>query len=233
MENLFADDSSSDESHNPLKGEFLFPPPIPELKLEPAVAPKEEPNPDEDGIDLYGRWALLDVAESSKSVLLPTILPEPENSQPTERSTMEFFNTPGTQFMYIQMPNAMPHLDKERTLHERGSCFRNKAATAAADPQSKKGLSEGPNDPSIYQTSKVGCLPSGKLGKMRIHKSGKIKLHVGNHVFNFMAGNTVSCKQQVGCFLPENNEFLFLGNYRKKFVAFLDLGDLRPQQKPR
>lgn len=132
--------------------------------------------------------------------------------------------------MHIQMPSALPHLDKERTLQSDQQGVQTSLNTRSTLSTTQDGAIDMPEEFLIYQTSRMSCLPSGRMGKIRIHKSGKIKLHVGDHVFNFAPGNNVSCKQQVGCLLEENDEFLFLGNYHKKFVVSPDYLDMLRHQ---
>ncbi|CDR93874.1 hypothetical protein, conserved [Babesia bigemina] len=223
MDNLFSDDESPEaggEDAGYLES-------LTDLKLELPAVKTDDPNQDEDGIDICSSEALLELAESNPSLLIPSVLPEPKEIRAEESSVMEFFNTPGTHFMHIQMPNAMPHLDKERTLQE-DPAARTDGSSAESSPCSTP--PEEPDEPQIYQTSRVDCLPSGRLGRLRIHRSGKIQLHVGGHVFNFTQGSRVSCKQQVGCLLEENDEFLFLGNYRKKFVVSPDFSAMWNKQ---
>lgn len=226
MENLFDDDSPSYDNHVSSEEGIMFNPVPAEYRHQPETITTEENVSEDEGIDLYSQWAMLNVAESNHSLLLPTILPDGTQSQRESGTPAEFFSTPGIHFVHIQMPNAMPHLDKERTLQECDTGMKNERSAQHTLSSSQIALAEGPDDPPIYQTSKVSSLPSGRLGKIRIHKSGKIKLHVGNHVFNFAPGNKVSCKQQVGCLMEENNEFLFLGNYRRKFVVSPDFSEM-------
>ncbi|GBE60957.1 chromosome condensation protein [Babesia ovata] len=223
MENLFSDDESP-EADSKDSGPLEL---MPDLKLEPPAMKTDNEDQDDDGIDICSSAALLELAESNPALLIPSVLPEPKEIRAAESSVMEFFNTPGTHFMHIQMPNAMPHLDKERTLHEDTA---NRRDGRFAENTSRHATHQAPEDPQIYQTSRVDCLPSGRLGKLRIHRSGKIQLHVGGHVFNFAQGSRVSCKQQVGCLLEENDEFLFLGNYRKKFVVSPDFSAMWNKQ---
>ncbi|GIX63554.1 chromosome condensation protein [Babesia caballi] len=231
FENLFSDDDSPTEDAGGAASVDDDDGRLPELKLEPAAMCVEDPDPDDDGIDLCSTEALVELSAGNPSLLIPSVLPGAIDTrvggvstftwllQATDSGVMEFLSTPGTHFVHIQMPNAMPNLDKERTL--RGDAGA-RGGRCSEHLLKREAASEAPEESQIYQTSRVGSLPSGRLGRLRVHRSGKIKLHLGEHVFNFAAGNSVSCKQRVGCLLEENDEFMFLGDYRKKFVVSPD-----------
>ncbi|GFE55088.1 DNA-directed RNA polymerase III subunit, putative [Babesia ovis] len=219
MENLFDDDDSPQEEtvdvHNPAGNLEIYP----AFPSEPSAMSSIKTDGVDEGIDLCSTDVLLDIVDNNPTALIPRVLPGAMDKRVPESSIMEFFSTPGTHFMHIQMPNAMPGLDKDRTLQKYATGTRETYRSRQVEQPSNAQASE---DPLSYNTSRLPSLPSGKLGRIRIHRSGKIRLHVGDHVFNFSHGNRLTCKHQVGCLLEENNEFLFLGNYRKKFVVSPD-----------
>ncbi|KAK2195337.1 bifunctional P-loop containing nucleoside triphosphate hydrolase/SMCs flexible hinge/DNA-directed RNA polymerase III subunit RPC4/RecF-RecN-SMC [Babesia duncani] len=144
----------------------------------------------QNAIDLASPRAMEKLEESCPNELLPSILP---SSRENSKDPISIFNTPGRHLLHIQMPLELPELIQP----------------------------EQPRDPETmykYSTSLLSHLPSGRLARLRMHASGKCSMLLGEHEFTLKPGNSISCKQQVGCFLKENNEFLFLGNYNKKFV---------------
>ncbi|BAM39832.1 conserved hypothetical protein [Theileria orientalis strain Shintoku] len=207
MLDLFADDEDE-------KGE--------DSKTEPTTETDQKPEEDSttldscrDAVDITSIEALEELAELNPDLLLPYILPLNKKFttfsyvfiQETHESVHDIFNKEGVQFIHVQMPNTLPSLNKQVETNdhlENGQLVTN----------------------TVYQSSKIECLPSGKLGKLRIHKSGKINLHIDGHEFNFTKGSSSTCKQQVCCHLEKNNEFLFLGNFHNRFVVSPDLSDL-------
>ncbi|ORM41814.1 Structural maintenance of chromosomes protein 4 [Babesia sp. Xinjiang] len=211
MENLFTDDESPQENACDQTGVAGD---LGRFSVDSVVNAEID-----EGIDICSSEALLGIVAKDPKALIPTILPGPIDSRVVESSIVEFFSTPGTHFMHIQMPNVMPCLDKDRTLRETKPGPRERFSSKRIVQHA---ISDDPEGSFTYRTSRIGSLPSGRMGRLRIHRSGRIRLHIGGHVFNFARGNRLTCKHQVGCFLDENDEFLFLGNYRKKFVVSPD-----------
>ncbi|UKJ90145.1 hypothetical protein MACJ_001076 [Theileria orientalis] len=199
MLDLFADDEDEKEEDS---------------RTEPTIETDQKPEEDltsldscKDAVDITSIEALEELAELNPDLLLPYILPLNKKFTETHENVHDIFNKEGVQFIHVQMPKTLPSLNKQietKDHIENGQTVTNR----------------------VYQSSKIECLPSGKLGKLRIHKSGKIKLHIDRHEFNFTKGSGSTCKQQVCCHLEKNNEFLFLGNFHNRFVVSPDLSDL-------
>ncbi|XP_952593.1 uncharacterized protein TA11445 [Theileria annulata] len=159
-------------------------------------------------MDITSIEALEELAELNPNLILPHLLPLNEKLSPPRGTTHDIFNKEGIQLMHVQMPNTLPAIDRELEIGE----------------------SENKTDKKVYEPSKLEFLPSGQLGKLRIHKSGKIMLHIDGHEFNFLRGNGSTCNQQVACHLEQNNEFLFLGNLHNRFVVSPNLSCLGANQ---
>jgi DNA-directed RNA polymerase III subunit RPC4 len=69
-------------------------------------------------------------------------------------------------------------------------------------------------------------LPEGYLGKILIYKSGKVKLRVGDVLFDMSMGTATACYQQVVCIDEENKQALALGNVSVRTLVTPDLDSL-------
>ncbi len=54
------------------------------------------------------------------------------------------------------------------------------------------------------------------LGKLKIYKSGKIKMHIGNTVYDITAGINCKFAQELAAVYPKTHETFFLGKIREK-----------------
>lgn len=71
--------------------------------------------------------------------------------------------------MHIQMPSALPHLDKERTLQSDQQGVQTSLNTRSTLSTTQDGAIDMPEEFLIYQTSRMSCLPSGRMGKIDPH----------------------------------------------------------------
>eukprot|EP00931_Biecheleriopsis_adriatica_P004504 TRINITY_DN106163_c0_g1_i1.p1 TRINITY_DN106163_c0_g1~~TRINITY_DN106163_c0_g1_i1.p1 ORF type:complete len:336 (-),score=74.77 TRINITY_DN106163_c0_g1_i1:141-1148(-) len=81
-------------------------------------------------------------------------------------------------------------------------------------------------------------LPDGKLGKLRIYKSGKVKMEIGGVSFCVDPGCDTFFQQDLAMVCPLANEVLSLGQVNSRMVVtpdlesmFADLGDVAPGEK--
>jgi hypothetical protein len=57
---------------------------------------------------------------------------------------------------------------------------------------------------------------NSQLGKLKIYKSGKIKMQIGSSMFDITAGINCKFAQELGVMFPKTQEAFFLGNIREK-----------------
>ena len=77
-------------------------------------------------------------------------------------------------------------------------------------------------------------IPDGEVGRLKVYKSGKLKLVLGQKTqkqfcFNVDRGTDCHFAQELACVLPEQNEVMFLGDVGKRMVAAPDVGSLLTQ----
>ncbi|AFZ78998.1 hypothetical protein BEWA_018430 [Theileria equi strain WA] len=162
----------------------------------------------EDSIDIFSSGALEKLAELNPNLILPYVLPLKPLKLDKGGKPSNLFSKLGQHFIHIQMPFVLPALRRE-------PCPKGNEPTCPEEVNTE-----------IYQSSRLDCLPSGRLGKLRVHKSGKMVLQIDGHSFVFSQGNKLTCKQRVCCYLEENNEFAFLGELNRRFVASPDFTNL-------
>uniref|UniRef100_A0A7S4Q699 DNA-directed RNA polymerase III subunit RPC4 n=1 Tax=Alexandrium monilatum TaxID=311494 RepID=A0A7S4Q699_9DINO len=69
-------------------------------------------------------------------------------------------------------------------------------------------------------------LPDGLLGKLRIHKSGKVRMEFGGLPFCVDQGSDTFFRQDLACVCPLANEVIDLGPIRKRMVLTPDVDAL-------
>jgi hypothetical protein len=69
-------------------------------------------------------------------------------------------------------------------------------------------------------------LPDGYLGKILVYKSGKIKLRIGNFLYDVTSGTPMSFHQEVAVFSPDNKACYSLGDISGRMLITPDLDQL-------
>lgn len=72
----------------------------------------------------------------------------------------------------------------------------------------------------------LGRLPDGHLGKLRIHKSGKVRMELGGVMFDVNEGCETFFQQDIACICPNASEIFQLGRVNKRMVLTPDLDSL-------
>ena len=80
--------------------------------------------------------------------------------------------------------------------------------------------------PPTFESS-MDALESGKMGKLLIYKSGKIKLKLGDILFDLTPGTTTKFHQEVVCATPLTSvpKIYFFGDIVKTMVVTPDVAD--------
>ena len=69
-------------------------------------------------------------------------------------------------------------------------------------------------------------VPKGQIGKLRIHKSGKMKLQLGNIIYDVLPGNTQNALEQVTAITEERKQIYNLGEISKRLLCIPDMENL-------
>ncbi|CEM17792.1 unnamed protein product [Vitrella brassicaformis CCMP3155] len=146
-------------------------------------------------------------------------------------------------FFIMQFPNRLPAIDRDRSTAGRAATQPPTSADSdelqqqqqdgaeedkrpAADASSRKGGRKKEESklqpPPAYMSSSIDQLPEGKLGKLLIYKSGRVKLQLGDHLFNIDQGSECQFAQDVGCVVG-SSELTFLGPVQKRMVITPDI----------
>lgn len=82
---------------------------------------------------------------------------------------------------------------------------------------------EGEDAASAGAGSTITRLPDGALGKLKIHKSGKVRMEIGGLPFCVDQGSATFFKQELMCVCPLAKEIVNLGDIQNKVVLTPDL----------
>ncbi len=113
---------------------------------------------------------------------------------------------PNQQLLLFQLPNLLPVL-------------------ASDQPQSSNNNTTNPNQ-SQEKKLVLQSLPDGKLGKILVFKSGKIKLKIGDFLFDVRAGAKSSSYQEVVTVDVTQKECCALGTFTHQYVCVPDVADI-------
>jgi hypothetical protein len=62
-------------------------------------------------------------------------------------------------------------------------------------------------------------IPDGRIGTLKVHKSGKTVLHIGSTQFDVSEGQHVNFRSEVACVCPAEGEIIFLGEAGKRLIV--------------
>jgi len=92
------------------------------------------------------------------------------------------------------------------------------------------------DDGAAGDAADAACIsryPDGKIGKLRIHKSGKVIMDIGGLPFCVDQGCTTFFRQDIACVNPHAQEFIDLGPITKRMVLTPDFDTILTQLPPR
>ena len=96
-----------------------------------------------------------------------------------------------------------------------------------SENQEKIKIEENENDEPLYDDNGYLIQPefknvfkeipkNSKLGKLKIYKSGKVKMEIGNVLFDVIPGNFVKFAQQISIIKSDKNQVFLLGKSNSK-----------------
>ena len=96
--------------------------------------------------------------------------------------------------------------------------------TVEGSPAHPTGRRRGPKTPQAQTHSATtgtpfSEIPDGRIGTWKIHKSGRIVMHVGTTQFEVTEGQKVNFRSEVACVCPSESEIMFLGEATKRLVV--------------
>lgn len=110
----------------------------------------------------------------------------------------------------IQMPDLFPTLVPPQSLE--GSPSHPSAKRRGKTAQATPVLS--PTTGTLFSE-----IPDGRIGTLKIHKSGKAVLHVGSTQLSVTRGQETMFRSEVACVCPAEDEIIFLGEVTKRLVV--------------
>lgn len=125
-------------------------------------------------------------------------------------------------FFSIQLPNMLPALLSKEEEEQNGEQTKNDTKQndqTEKNEKKKKSIINKSSTNDSYQLSNIHTIPNGKFAKLIIYKNKKIKMKINDILFDINEGSACTFSQEIGCFIKENSEFIFLGNCDYKLVA--------------
>ncbi|GAW82451.1 DNA-directed RNA polymerase III subunit RPC4 [Plasmodium gonderi] len=163
---------------------------------------------------------------SSDAHFLPLTLPFFKDNEKQKKIRKLFLNKERF-FFCIQLPNMLPALARNEEPNENKDSIIKKQ-----EEQQKMGFkTEDKNETEIkkkmiqkennneYELRNISTLPNGKFAKLILYKNKKIKMKINDIIFDVDEGSECTFSQEIGCYIKENSEFIFLGNCDNKLVA--------------
>ncbi|XP_072976294.1 uncharacterized protein [Typha angustifolia] len=136
-----------------------------------------------------------------------SVLDEAELNTGVELGLMEKREEP--QMLFFQFPACLPF---------------------AKEPAAALNTKETTNSNNTSLTSKKGCkleeLPGGFMGKILVYKSGKVKMKLGDALFDVSPGLNCVCAQEVAAINTKDKHCCILGEIEKRVVVTPDVSSL-------
>jgi len=116
-------------------------------------------------------------------------------------------------FFLMQLPAVLPELLDHTEEFVRSD-----------DPEPNANSADGPG-PTLSR------LPDGKIGKLKIHKSGKVRMEIAGLPFCVDQGSAIFFQQELGCICPLAKEYVNLGAVQSRVVLTPDVAALLEQME--
>jgi DNA-directed RNA polymerase III subunit RPC4 len=168
-----------------------------------------------DDIDLEGNEAVsIDTRHADRCYPVKVPFVQKGISEPNQMVT-DTGLVKGDEFMLIQLPSVFP------TMVPLGA---GEPTSQTAQPKRRGAKPPGsplqqPKAPPKVTGTAFSEIPDGRIGTLKIHKSGKTVLHVGETQFVVSEGQSVNFRSEVACLCPGENEIIFLGEAAKRLVV--------------
>ncbi|KAJ8022636.1 DNA-directed RNA polymerase III subunit RPC4 [Holothuria leucospilota] len=198
----------TDASGISIKQEPMSPPPMDvKVKQEPPDSDEEMPLVDE------------------KKDVKPKIFTKVKGSEP-KKSTLPLFSRRDAlegKLLFFQLPDSLPALppteDEDRSLRGRSQEVQGTSSQGTPEVQSQK---------TVKNECTLNDLPAGFLGKIRIRKSGKTELRLGNITLDVSVGTPCGFLQDVVSVknVQDHQEIINLGPVKHRIICTPNLMSL-------
>lgn len=137
----------------------------------------------------------IDPLDKSHPLTLPFLNPKANVEDKLSLKSGELF--------FVQLPSALPIR------------IRNDNKNTEENTEEDKKVSDNENT--------LRTLPSGKIGKLQIYKSGKMKLIIGDVSFHVATGMPCNFLQEVVAISEKSQKYYQLGEITKRMVCYPDI----------
>ncbi|ODV85619.1 hypothetical protein CANARDRAFT_28379 [[Candida] arabinofermentans NRRL YB-2248] len=125
-------------------------------------------------------------------------------------------------FMFVQMPSLLPTFESPSSSSSSTSSsssikVKKEQTTINLDDIEEEGEEKKKNKDN--DNDNVNVKPSGQIGTLRYHKSGKVTMLIGNVVMDITRGGSTKLKQNIILVNDENQECIYLGDVDEKIIA--------------
>jgi DNA-directed RNA polymerase III subunit RPC4 len=138
----------------------------------------------------------------------------PFSSDRTMISDTERNLVPDNELVLIQLPSLFPTMVPVQPAGESGETPKKRGGRGTSG-------SAAPRIPSVNRSigTPFSDIPDGKIGTLKIHKSGKTVLEIGKTEFLVEEGQRPNFRSEVACLCPGESEIIFLGQATKRVVV--------------
>ncbi|XP_063845811.1 DNA-directed RNA polymerase III subunit RPC4-like [Scylla paramamosain] len=200
-----------------------------EVKSEPAD-PSEEPSVDA-------------VAPPAKNMKMPDRKIPLKGGMPTQKApeltAAQLLSGKHEEFMFFQLPNSLPSHPPEVKQESSATYSQQHQQQQQQQQQREKPSGSNEHEEEEKKASQQYCtlntLPEGKIGTVKVYKSGKVELWLGNHKLSVSKGTQVGFLQDVVNVdvdqEAKTGAMTVLGHVGHRLVCTPDLEELVRQMK--
>jgi DNA-directed RNA polymerase III subunit RPC4 len=131
---------------------------------------------------------------------------------------------------FFQLPASLPRLRKSASQAEQP-----KPASAAArggeDAGQNDGEEDSDEDGGHNFKSQAEEISSGTIGKLVVYKSGKMRMKIGNFIYDVSSGADCAFLQNVVAVDPKGGQAFVLGDVSKRFVVSPNVDSLLKEKE--
>jgi hypothetical protein len=123
---------------------------------------------------------------------------------------------PENDLLLFQIPSLLPTMVPVQPVTS--TTPTKKTARGAAARGSAAPIAKQPDVPKSVGTL-FSDIPDGRIGTLRVHKSGKTVLRIGDTDFTVNEGQNTNFRTEIACVCPTESEIIFLGQATKRVVV--------------
>ncbi|XP_045594761.1 DNA-directed RNA polymerase III subunit RPC4 [Procambarus clarkii] len=159
----------------------------------------------------------------------------PAREKAPEPSVAQLLAGKHEDFMFFQLPNSLPSHPPEVKQEPTGTQLQTQAKQQKETVSKNIDLDEDGDQKSNHQYCTLKTLPEGQIGTLKVYKSGKVELWLGEHKLTVNKGTQVGFLQDVvNVEVDEENKtgsMTVLGHIGHRLVCTPDLESLVRQKK--